>query len=64
VSAHPAPILMEKSELIGFGFVFGFGFCSMLINGVGADNVNIDTNLEFVPESTPLISNYILSFLN
>jgi hypothetical protein len=53
---------MEKSELIGF--VFGFGFCSMLINGVGADNVNIDTNLEFVPESTPLISNYILSFLN
>jgi hypothetical protein len=53
---------MEKSELIEFEF--GFGFCSMLKNGVGAGNVNIDTNLELVSESTPLISNYILSFLN
>jgi hypothetical protein len=50
----------EKSELIGFEF----GFSLILKVGVGAVNGDIDINLKSIPEPTPLISNYILPFIN
>jgi hypothetical protein len=46
------------------GFRFGFGFSPILKDGFRAGNGDIDIHHESVPEPTPLISNYILSFLN
>jgi hypothetical protein len=44
--------------------VFGFRYSPILKDGVGAGDVDINIHPEFVPEAAPLISNYILSFLN